>query len=209
GGLDDDETIEVFGVLRDRSAAHARAGHAYEQGAVNQGRAAGASIAHPHAQVLALDFVPPAVEAARARFRAAGTDLVADDAAHADAAGGLVLRRDDVAAWCSSGSGAPYEVRVTARDAGARFAETRAADLQATALVVRDCVRRLTALLDGPAYNVVVHDGPTSGSEGYHWWVTLLPRVSVPAGFELGTGLAVETVDPRDAAERLRTVVMP
>jgi UDPglucose--hexose-1-phosphate uridylyltransferase len=207
--LDDGEAIDVFGVLRDRSAAHAEAGHAYVQVAVNHGRAAGASIEHPHAQVLAVDFVPPAVEAAVARVRAADTDLVADDRARAEAADGLVLRHGDTAAWCSAGSGAPYEIRVAARDTGGRFAETDDADLAATALTVRDAVRRLAVLLDQPAYNVVVHDGPTSGAERYHWWVTVLPRLSVPAGFELGTGVAVETVDPRDAAKQLRAAVLP
>lgn len=204
GALDDDETIAVFGALRDRSRAHAEAGHAYVQVAVNHRREAGASIEHPHAQVMALDFVPPAVEAALARFRAAGTDLVADDRARAETGGGLVLRRRETAAWCSRGSAAPYELRVAAREAGPRFAATGDDALVDTALAVRDGVRRLNHLLDGPPYNVVVHDAPAARGARYHWWVTVLPRLSVPAGFELGTGMLVETVDPRDAAERLR-----
>jgi UDPglucose--hexose-1-phosphate uridylyltransferase len=209
GRLDDDQTIDVFGVLRDRSRAHAHAGHAYVQVAVNHRREAGASIEHPHAQVLALGFVPPAVEAAVSRFEAAGTDLVVDDQTRAEAAGGAVLRRGAAGAWCSPGSAAPYEVRVATPRAGARFAEARDDELAETALAVRDCVLRLDVLLDGPPYNVVVHDAPTRGDEPYHWWVTVLPRLSVPAGFELGTGVFVETVDPRDAAEQLRAVATP
>jgi UDPglucose--hexose-1-phosphate uridylyltransferase len=209
GGLDDDQTIDVFGVLRDRSRAHAQAGHAYVQIAVNRGREAGASIEHPHAQVLALDFVPPAVEAAVSRFQAVGTDLVADDQVRAEADGGLVLRRGEAGAWCGPSSAAPYEVRVAARGGGARYAAAPDAALIDTALAVRDCVRRLNHLLDAPPYNVVVHDGPRGGDERYHWWVTVLPRLSVPAGFELGTGVLVETVDPRDAAEQLRAVATP
>jgi UDPglucose--hexose-1-phosphate uridylyltransferase len=193
-------------VLRDRSRAHAQAGRAYVQIAVNQGREAGASIEHPHAQVLALAFVPPAVEAAVTRFQAAGTDLVAGDQIRAEADGGLVLQRGEAGAWCSPGSAAPYEIRVAARGGGTRFAAASDDELVDTALVVRDCVRRLNRLLDGPPYNVVVHDAPTGGDERYHWWVTVLPRLSVPAGFELGTGVLVETVDPRDAAKQLRAV---
>jgi UDPglucose--hexose-1-phosphate uridylyltransferase len=206
GALDDDETEAVFGVLRDRSRAHARAGRAYVQLAVNHRREAGASIAHPHAQVLALDFVPPAVAAALRRFGAAGTDLVVDDHARGDADGGVVLRQGGSVAWCSPGSAAPYELRVAALPAGARFADATDDELTQTALAVRDAVRRLNQLLDGPPYNVIVHDAPTAGDERYHWWVTVLPRLSVPAGFELGTGVLVETVDPRAAAEQLRGV---
>jgi UDPglucose--hexose-1-phosphate uridylyltransferase len=209
GGLDDDQTTEVFAVLRDRSRALAQRGHAYVQVAVNHRREAGASIEHPHAQVLALDFVPPAVEAAVSRFEAAATDLVVDDQTRAEAVGGLVLRRGEAGAWCSPGSAAPYEVRVATRGAGARFAEARDDELAETAMVIRDCVGRLDVLLDGPPYNVVVHDAPTPGDQRYHWWVTILPRLIVPAGFELGTGVFVETVDPRDAAEQLRAVATP
>ncbi|HEX5585709.1 MAG TPA: hypothetical protein VFZ17_00235, partial [Acidimicrobiia bacterium] len=71
GGLDDDQAVEVLQVLRDRAAAHLRDGHAYVVALVNHRRAAGASIAHPHAQVVALDFVPPEAQAAGARATAA------------------------------------------------------------------------------------------------------------------------------------------
>ena len=204
--LDDDETLEVFGVLRDRSRAHADAGHAYVQVAVNHHREAGASLDHPHAQVLALDFVPPAVVEAVARFERAGADLVVADHRRADRDGTLVLRRGDAHAWCGAGSSAPYEARVAALETGARFADAHDDELRDTALAVRDCLRRLTVLLDGPPYNVVVHDAPTRGDSSYHWWVTVLPRTTVPAGFELGTGVLVETVDPRRAAEQLRAI---
>jgi UDPglucose--hexose-1-phosphate uridylyltransferase len=202
--LGDDETVDAFRVLRDRTRAHAAAGHAHVQIAVNHRREAGASIEHPHAQVLALDFVPPAVEQAVTRFESSGTDLVVDDHASADRDGGLVLRHGDAPAWCGPASAAPFEIRVAALGTGARFADAGDDELADAALAVRDCVWRLTALLDRPAYNVVVHDAPTRGDPRYHWWVRILPRTTVPAGFELGTGVLVDTVDPRRAAEQLR-----
>src|SRR5687767_105796 len=72
-----DEAVEVLTMMRDRARHHLAAGRSYVQIAVNHGPAAGASIAHPHAQVIALDFVPPAVTAALERLDAAGNDLVA------------------------------------------------------------------------------------------------------------------------------------
>jgi UDPglucose--hexose-1-phosphate uridylyltransferase len=171
---------------------------------VNHGRAAGASIEHPHAQLLAIDFVPPAVEGALRRFQAAGTDLVVEDRGRADRDGALVLQRGDAHAWCGAGSAAPYEVRLAGLGSGARFAETADGELGDLALATRDAVRALTTLLDAPPYNVVVHDAPTRGEAPYHWWVTVLPRTSVPAGFEFGTGVLVETVDPVAAAAQLR-----
>jgi UDPglucose--hexose-1-phosphate uridylyltransferase len=203
--LGDDAASQVLRMLRDRSHAHADGGHAYVQVAVNQGREAGASIAHPHAQVVALDFVPPAVDEALARFAAAGDDLVRADHGRAEREDGLVLARDGVAAWCGPGSSTPYEVRLAALGAGARFATATDAELTALALALRDSLRRLAAVLDDPPYNVVLHDAPARGEPRYHWWVRVLPRVVVPAGFELGTGVLVQPVDPRDAAAQLRS----
>ena len=73
--LDDEQATQVLTVLRDRARAHAATGSAYVQTLINHGRVAGASIAHPHAQVLALDFVPPAVSIAAERFGFAAESL--------------------------------------------------------------------------------------------------------------------------------------
>ena len=68
--LDDDEAVEVVTMLRDRVHAHLEAGHVYSVAILNHLRGAGASIAHPHAQVFALDTVPAAVgDGARTRTR--------------------------------------------------------------------------------------------------------------------------------------------
>ncbi|MGH8984943.1 MAG: galactose-1-phosphate uridylyltransferase, partial [Acidimicrobiia bacterium] len=83
GYLSDDEAAEAVTVLRDRVRHHLGEGCAYVQAAINHGPAAGASIEHPHAQVIALDFVPPAVSAALERVASAGDDLVATAAAAA------------------------------------------------------------------------------------------------------------------------------
>src|SRR5438067_13294959 len=103
-------------VVRNRAAAHRAAGLAHAQAFVNHGRAAGASLEHPHAQLVALAFVPPAVvdDAARA---AAGRDLVA--ASLEEARGhDLVLVDGDIAAWSPWAAATPYETLVAHADAG-------------------------------------------------------------------------------------------
>jgi len=207
GRLDDDDAVAAFTLLRDRSRAHAAGRHRYVQVAVNEGRAAGASIAHPHAQVVALDFVPPAVEAALARFATADADLVTADHRRAVGAGGLVLARPHATAWCGLASSSAYEVRVAAPDGGPRFAAATDGDVEDVAITVRDVLHALGSLLEDPPYNVVVHDAPAQGDAPYHWWVRVMPRVAVAAGFELGTGVLVETVDPPRAAAEVRAAL--
>jgi UDPglucose--hexose-1-phosphate uridylyltransferase len=207
GALTHDEAAEVLTVLRDRSRAHLAAGRQHAQVLVNQGRAAGASIAHPHAQVVALDFVPPAVSVATERFAAATTDLVLADLADAIEHEQGVVVGDEVAAWCPSGSASPYEVRIAAVTAGPRFDEATDAHVLGVAVVLRDVLAAMAVALGEPPYNVVVHTGDPTGGARFHWWVEVTPRTSVVAGFEMGSGVLVNTVAPNDAATQLRAAL--
>ncbi len=204
GALTYDEATEVFSVVRDRARAHLRAGRQHVQALVNHGRAAGASIAHPHAQVIALDFVPPAVGVAAERFAAAGTDLVLADLADAVEHDQGVVVGDEVAAWCPSGSASPYEVRIAAVAGGAHFDEATDAHVLGVAVVLRDVLAAIATALGDPPYNAIVHTAEPGADVRYHWWVEVTPRMSVVAGFEMGSGVLVNTVTPADAANHLR-----
>ena len=206
GRLDDARVEELFTVLCDRARIGAAAGLAHVQVLVNHGRAAGASIAHPHAQVVAIDFVPPAARDAVQRFAGTATDLVADDFAASIPQAGRIA--DGAAwAWCPWAAASPYETRIAAPDAGPRFEATPHAALAAVARVTRDVVAGIGRLLGEVAYNVVLHNGPTRGDQPFHWYVTVVPRVTTIAGFELGTGVLVNTVTPADAAANLRDAI--
>jgi UDPglucose--hexose-1-phosphate uridylyltransferase len=207
GRLSDDQAIDVVMMLRERARAHRTAGHAYTQVLVNQGRAAGGSIEHPHAQIVALDFVPPAVTVAVERFAAAGDDLILADRADAGEREQQVIEGAEVAAWCPTGSAVPFESRIAALSPGPRLEDATDGQIVGVSIVLRDVLAATSACLDATSatpYNVVFHNGPASEERPYHWWVSVVPRVSVVAGFELGTAVLVNTVDPRDAAQRLR-----
>lgn len=209
---------ELFTVLRDRARVHAADGLAHVQVLVNHGRAAGASIAHPHAQVIAIELVPPMVRDALARFAAARTDVVALDWEASGPQGGRVVETPTAWAWCPWAAASPYETRIAAPDAGPRFEDTPDPALAAVARVTRDVAAGIGRVLGEVAYNVILHNGPTHppghngpthppGDAPYHWYLTVVPRVSTVAGFELGTGLLVNTLTPTDAATRLRDAI--
>jgi UDPglucose--hexose-1-phosphate uridylyltransferase len=196
--LDRQQAVEVFRVLRDRARHHLDAGHTFVQVAINHGRAAGASIAHPHAQIVALDVVPPAVVSAVERFRALRHDLVSSDM------GGHNLHipvAAPVVAWCPSAGSTPYEVRIARLPQEPRFDLDR--DIDAVAEVARAVLVRLAAVLGDVPYNLVVHTAPP-GAPGFHWYVEVQTRTTVVAGFEQGTGILVNTVPPERAAQQLR-----
>jgi UDPglucose--hexose-1-phosphate uridylyltransferase len=201
--LDHRQAVEVLTVLRDRSRSHLAAGHTFVQIAINHGRAAGASIEHPHAQLVALDVMPPAVTREVERFETAAHDLVAADLEE----GGDALRVVDgpVAAWCPQASSTPYELRLALRAARARFDEANDSDIEAVATVARDALGRLASALGDVPYNLVVHTaGPDTSAGSFHWYIEVQTRINVVAGFEQGTGILVNTVPPEQAVQHLR-----
>jgi UDPglucose--hexose-1-phosphate uridylyltransferase len=198
GRLEAAAAAEAMLALRDRSAFHLRAGFGYVQPFVNHGRSAGASIEHPHAQLVALDGVPHAVAAIVERFASARRDLVHDDVEDAP-----LIARGDVAVWCPLASPSPFFVRAALLEARARFEDATDDEVCAIALALRDTVARLHAVLGEAAYNVVLRSAPPGCSGPFHWWVDVVPRLTVAAGFELGTGLSVNTVPPAEAAALL------
>jgi UDPglucose--hexose-1-phosphate uridylyltransferase len=201
--LHDVQAAEVLTVLRDRARHHLAAGRTFVQVVINHGRAAGASIEHPHAQIVALDLVPPAVARAVERFGAAGHDLVVADLDRA----GDELRLVDglVAAWCPRAGSTPYELRLALRAGGSRFDEAGDGDMNLVADATRSVLARLATATGDAPYNLVVHTAPPAARDKpFHWYVEIQTRLAVVAGFEQGTGILVNTVPPELAARELR-----
>ena len=201
--LERPQATDVLTVLRDRARHHLAASRAFVQVVINHGRAAGASIEHPHAQIVALDLVPPAVAQAVERFEDAGLDLVIADV---DRAGDdLRLVDGPVLAWCPRSGSAPYEQRLALRSPGSRFDEARDGDMQVLADATRSVLTRLAAATGDAPYNLVFHTAPPgTRDKSFHWYVEIQTRMAVVAGFEQGTGILVNTVPPELAARELR-----
>jgi UDPglucose--hexose-1-phosphate uridylyltransferase len=203
GALPLDAAVDVVRVLRDRAALRLGAGLAHVVPFVNHGKPAGASIEHPHAQLVALDFVPPAVKDDLARFERSGRDLVADSLSTARGSEYAVID-GPAPAWCTPGASEPFEVLVAHRSTRARLDEATDTEIGVVARSVHDVLGRLDSLLSDPPYNLVIHTAPPTAWPGFHWYVRITPRLTVAAGFERGTGLFVNIVAPEQAAAALR-----
>jgi UDPglucose--hexose-1-phosphate uridylyltransferase len=199
--LDDDEAAELFRVVRDRVRVHLADGRAFASAFVNHGRGAGASIEHPHAQIVAPDRPSESVLAMTERFT---TDLVAAELATARRTG-LVVVDGPAPAWCPPASWSPYQLRVAHRSTRARFDEATDAEIAVVARGVRDALAAVAHALPGAPYNVIVHSAPPDvPTREMHWHVEIVPRTSVVAGFELGSGIYANAVAPELAARVLR-----
>jgi UDPglucose--hexose-1-phosphate uridylyltransferase len=202
--LDDDRLAAAVAMWRRRMRAHEDA--AYTQLIVNEGGGAGASLEHSHAQLYALPFVPAAVARERERAgayreRTAGSGLLGDVLVEeVRRRERLVAIDDDAALICPWASRSPFEMRVVPRVEAARFE-----DDQAGAAMLGTAMRLLARRFGGsPELNLWVRTAPRGEEDGFHWHIDIAPRLSVRAGFELGTGVDINIYPPERAAADLR-----
>lgn len=203
-GLEPAQAARAMEAWRERIRAHASA--SYVHLIVNEGRRAGASLPHTHAQLYALSFVPAAVARERERFtayanRTHGRNLLADvvqeEVRRRDR---VVVIDDEAVALCPFASRGPFQVMIVPRRPRERFEE----EGPLGTAVVQDVLARLTRVLGAtPPLNMWVRTAPR-GAEHFCWRIDLLPRLVNDAGLELGVGVNLNIVAPERAAELLR-----
>lgn len=210
--LDDAQVALVMAAIRDRTREHAdRRGLRYSQVIVNSGREAGASIEHPHAQLLGLPFVPPELADELAGFaRFEGTCLLCTTVASETIHDYRVVSVDDeVFVGCPFWSASPYEMLVVPRHHAPRLHRAPDADLAAVGRALRDALVLLRARVGPVSYNLIFHSAPYRAPGIFHWHVHVVPKLTTPAGFEFGTGVMINVVAPEAAAEDLRDAGRP
>jgi UDPglucose--hexose-1-phosphate uridylyltransferase len=173
--LSDDEVDLLAEVWHTRTF---NGGPGYVHALINEGRAAGASLAHSHSQLVWLPEPPPAVEAERPE---ALTELLSDRNL-------VVAEGNGVVAFCHPVGRLPYETVIAPQEDGTLAGALR---------VLRDVVGRLRKTEGAVPWNAWLHHRDT-------WHIELVPRLSILAGLELGAGIYVNSLPPEQAAENLR-----
>jgi UDPglucose--hexose-1-phosphate uridylyltransferase len=207
--LDDRDAGLVMAAMRDRMEEHARSTNIrYTQAIVNQGREAGASLSHPHGQLLGMPFVPGEIldeERAFARFEGGCILCTTVEAEVAD--GTRVIYEDDrVVIVCPFWSGTPYEMLVIPRAHEGHLQGSAPLDLAAVGRGLRTALADLRDGLGDIAYNLVFHTAPHRHDGEFHWHAHIWPKLTTVAGFERGTGVLINIVSPEFAAQDLRRV---
>jgi UDPglucose--hexose-1-phosphate uridylyltransferase len=188
---------------RGRLAVHGRGRFGAVLVIVNQGRTAGASLEHPHSQVFATAGRPGRVQAELDRLAGGACAACATVAAEGDGPR-LVERAGELLTICPWASAAPLEALLLPTAHRPRFEAGGDGGDTAVAAALRSLLRRFRGAAGARApYNLVLHSAPP-GVEDFHWHLHLLPRLTTYGGFELGTGVVINVVDPDRAAEALR-----
>lgn len=181
----------------------------------NQGRCAGASLRHPHSQIVALGIVPPLQEAmaahAAAHLAATGRCPVCDEIAGLRAAPARAIEESEhFMAAVPFGARVPGEAWLMPKRHGPGLGRAGDDEVRDLAALLGRVLRRLRAAFEDPPWNYVFDQAPTASSDhpASHWKLRLAPVLGRPAGLELGTGLAVNTSEPEADAARYRAAAV-
>lgn len=177
----------------------------------NEGAVAGASLQHPHSQIIAVPVIPDVVReelrGAEAYYNSEGECLYCRiNVLEQEKRVRLVAENDSFVAFCPFASRFPFETWISPRKHQADFSAMDDHLLGKMGLIIRDTLKTLTSSLKNPPYNMVLHTAPTGYEDSayYHWHLEILPRLTTVAGFEWGTGIYINPTPPEEAARYLR-----
>jgi UDPglucose--hexose-1-phosphate uridylyltransferase len=177
----------------------------------NHGERAGASISHPHSQLIAMPIVPQRiveeVEGARRHASANPGGCGFCEVLEAELADGrrIIARDDAFVALSPFAARFPFETWIAPRAHAAAFESLDDAGSTRFARILKDVLARLYVVLNDPDLNFYIHTAPVGApADSFHWHVEVTPRLAEIAGFERGTGMFINQVMPEDAAAILR-----
>ncbi len=206
------EAVKVFEVLQ---AFHQMAAKdkcaAYISSFYNYGPDAGASVWHPHYQMLTLPIIPPhtvrSLRGANDYFKKFGRCVRCDILkVERKKRGRVIVENEHAIAIAPYASRRPFEVSILPKKHWPSVRETPSAAVRDIALALQSVLQRMKKYLNDPDLNFFVHDTPLDHKDyrHHHWHIEVIPKTSIEAGFEFSTRIDINVVDPDNAAATLR-----
>lgn len=217
--MSDQHLTDLIGVYHERVCDLSRDPRfRYIQIFRNFGIRAGASIDHPHTQIMALPIVPRWVKeelhSAKDHWERTERCLFCDIINQEKESGERVVHEnDDFLSFNPFASKFPYETWIFPKAHCADVRELTGATTPSLIDALRSTLGALAHSLDNPPYNMVLHSAPFAVQDStllantaadYHWHIEIIPRLTTPGGFEWGTGFHINPVAPETASVVLR-----
>lgn len=178
----------------------------------NHGLEAGASLSHTHSQIIATSMIPRTVreemKASREFWRRNRKCIFCSIIQKESKGPRLVLENSKFTVFAPYASVNPMEFWIVPKKHEATLLDLSQDDVKMLAETMKTCLGALKTLVNDPPYNYGFHLAlDKSASEYYHWHLEVYPKLAVWAGFELSTGMYINTVTPEAAAESLRKTI--
>jgi UDPglucose--hexose-1-phosphate uridylyltransferase len=177
----------------------------------NHGEAAGASLEHPHSQLIATPIIPIMVTeelAGSAQYYQMKERCVWCDIVHQERRSRrrIIAEGDGFTALAPFAPRFPFETWILPARHRSAFEETGVDELRALARLLGGFLRRMNRVLKEPPFNFMLHTAPLHEGplEHFHWHLEVIPKLTKVAGFEWGSGFFINPVPPEDAAAALR-----
>ena len=177
----------------------------------NHGAVAGASLEHPHSQLIAMPIVPKRVieeiKGGQNYFESKERCVFCDIMSHEmSTAKRIVAENDHFVALCPFASRFPFEIWVLPKEHSSDFEFISRELSTSLAFMLKNVLNKLKQVLGDPPYNYIIHNSPLRESNlaHYHWHLEIIPKLTKVAGFEWGTGFYINPTPPEEAAKFLR-----
>lgn len=179
----------------------------------NHGERAGTSLEHPHSQIVGTPIMPPQVrgrmENALRYFDETGECLycsvMAQELLDQER---IIAQSESFVAFVPYAALSPFHIWIFPLRHTPSFIEAKPEELTEFARILRLVLRKIYFGLGDPDYNFTLRTPPreASGMKYFHWYAGIIPRVMRVAGFELGSGMFINTALPEESAKFLRHV---
>jgi len=177
----------------------------------NHGVAAGASLEHPHSQIIALPIIPRRVseeiEGAKTYFnykdRCVFCDIIRQELQQKRR---IITENKSFLSIAPFASRFPFETWILPKIHHPSFEHIAFSQYEQAAQILSDTLQRMNRVLADPPYNYIIHTSsfPEVDAEHYHWHFEIMPKLTKVAGFEWGTGFYINPTPPEEAAEYMR-----
>ena len=178
----------------------------------NSGQEAGASVEHPHSQIMALPTIPSDVS--RSLEGCKNYFEKHKKCAHCvsleferEKKERIIFQNSDFIALAPYASRVNFEIRIFPLKHNANFESISPAEIEKLSEMFKNVFQKIYKRLENPAYNFFIHTAPlfdnSKNYKCYHWHIEIFPRVFTWAGFELGTGMEVVYISPEKSAKIL------
>lgn len=186
----------------------------------NNGLAAGASLEHPHHQIMTTPVLPNDVHdmmlgAEKYSQQFGVSPFTAAIDFERESGERIVWENDDFLVFCPFASRAPFAMWVAPKVHEPFFQNVTPEHRRSLAAALSQALRRLGQGLNNPDYNYFVHSAPCDDTgfvcnvatfKQFRWYIEILPRFGSHGGFEMGTGMEIVTALPEESAAFLREV---
>lgn len=201
----DDEITLLMQVYADRTKHHLeKDGIKYISLFRNHGRDVGASLSHPHTQLMPMPFVPPMIIQELVAIEEADQCPYGDIVEQESGGEQIIIENDHWIVFAPYCSRLPFEMWVLPKKHVSNI--TALGDLASLGKTLRDALSRLKNLFHDPSYNYMFFQIDNSS---YHLNIRIEPKLSIAAGFEKNADVYINVMPPEDAARSLRGIDTP